>query len=262
MTAWRLNDAVFVQGIDLSVEDNSLQSVFFRADGLKMYTVGSSNRRVYEYDLSTPFNIATVVFLQSFSVSAQDTTPSSLFFKPDGTKMYVTGGTGDDINEYDLSTPWDISTSVFLQNIAVGDNPQGCFFTADGTKMFISRVGAGAGVQRYDLSTPWSVVTAVANGGTLVGISSPQGIFMNPEGTKLYVVNGTPDTVIQYNLSTANDLSTATAVFTLDVSGIDSVLSGLFISPTGLQLWVAGFNDDEITEYSLATLFKPECIIC
>jgi len=40
----------------------------------------------------------------SFSVSSQELVPQDLFFKPDGTKMYIAGGAGDDINEYDLST--------------------------------------------------------------------------------------------------------------------------------------------------------------
>ena len=32
-----------------------------------------------------------------------------------GTKLYVLGIDGDDINEYDLSTPYDISTGSFNQ---------------------------------------------------------------------------------------------------------------------------------------------------
>jgi hypothetical protein len=42
----------------------------------------------------------------SFSVAAQESQPYGLFFKPDGTKMYVIGVVGDDVNEYTLSTPW------------------------------------------------------------------------------------------------------------------------------------------------------------
>jgi hypothetical protein len=34
--------------------------------------------------------------------------------------MYVIGSVGDDVNEYDLSTAWDISTASYLQNFFVG----------------------------------------------------------------------------------------------------------------------------------------------
>jgi hypothetical protein len=39
------------------------------------------------------------------------------------------GFSGDDVNEYDLSTAWDISTASYLQNfsvIAQETSPQGC----------------------------------------------------------------------------------------------------------------------------------------
>ena len=58
--------------------------------------------------------------------------------------MYIIGGTGDEVNEYDLSTAWDISTSSFVQNFIVFDQetlPHGLSFKDDGTKMFI--VGTG-----------------------------------------------------------------------------------------------------------------------
>jgi hypothetical protein len=56
-----------------------------------MYVIGSSGDDVNEYDLSTAWDISTASYLQNFSVGAQETTPSGIFFKPDGTKMYVIG---------------------------------------------------------------------------------------------------------------------------------------------------------------------------
>jgi hypothetical protein len=35
----------------------------------------------------------------SFSVTAEETVPSGLFFSPDGSKMFVMGSNGDDVNE-------------------------------------------------------------------------------------------------------------------------------------------------------------------
>ena len=44
----------------------------------------------------------------NFSVNPQESTPEAVFFKPDGTKMYILGRSGDDVGEYALSTAWDI----------------------------------------------------------------------------------------------------------------------------------------------------------
>jgi hypothetical protein len=56
---------------------------------------------VYEYSLSIAFDISTAFFVDSFSVAAQDTLPTGLAFNTDGTKMFVVGSSGDDVNEYD-----------------------------------------------------------------------------------------------------------------------------------------------------------------
>ena len=74
-----------------------------------------------------------------------------MFFKPDGTKMYVGGYAGDDMNEYTLSTAWDISTASFVQNGTAkipANQPRGSYFSEDGTIMFR---GNDTVVYRYNI---------------------------------------------------------------------------------------------------------------
>ena len=107
---------------------------------------------------STPWDVSNAVYNGSppfdvFSVTTQEAVPSGIFFKPDGTKMYVIGSFGDDVNEYDLGTAWDITTASYLQNFSVTTqeaNPQSLFFKPDGTKMYVVGSG-GAAVYSYDL---------------------------------------------------------------------------------------------------------------
>jgi DNA-binding beta-propeller fold protein YncE len=105
-----------------------------------MYIIGSSGDDVNEYNLATAWDISTASFLQTFSVSAQESNPTDVFFRDDGLKMYVIGSSGDDVNEYNLATAWDISTASFLQSFSVAaqeTNPQGVFFKPDGLKMYV-----------------------------------------------------------------------------------------------------------------------------
>jgi sugar lactone lactonase YvrE len=67
-----------------------------------MYVIGTAGDDVNEYDLSTAWDVSSASFLQLFSVAAQETVPQSVFFKPDGTKMYVIGTASDVIWAYDL----------------------------------------------------------------------------------------------------------------------------------------------------------------
>ena len=54
--------------------------------------------------------------------------------------MFVTGLDGDDINAYNLSTAFDITTATYDTNFSVSgqvSNPQGIATNGDGTKMYI-----------------------------------------------------------------------------------------------------------------------------
>jgi len=141
---WDLSYAVWqgspVNFFRVNAQEANPQDIIFKPDGLKMYVVGSSSDTVNEYDLSTAWDITTASYSQLFSVAAQETNPTGVFFKPDGTKMYVVGSTGDDVNEYNLSTAWDISTASYSQNFSVAAQdilPTGIFFKPDGLKMYV-----------------------------------------------------------------------------------------------------------------------------
>lgn len=212
--AWDVSTASYLQSFSVAAQENIPQSVFFKPDGLKMYVMGITNDNINEYNLGTAWNISTASFLQSFSVSAEELNPRGLYIRDDGLKMYVVGSTGDDVNEYNIGTAWDISTSSFVQTFSVSaqeTDPSGIFFKPDGTKMYI--IGAtGDDINEYDLSTAWNVSTA-----SFVKAVAPFGIDINPldlfftsDGTKLFIVGQTSDTVMGYDLSTAWDVGTAT----------------------------------------------------
>jgi len=48
-----------------------------------------------------------------FSVATQETVPEGIAFSKSGEKMFIVGSNGDDVNEYTLTTAWDISTASF-----------------------------------------------------------------------------------------------------------------------------------------------------
>ena len=151
---WDLSTAVYNDQYGFSVAAQELipTGVFFKPDGTKMYVIGSIGDDVNEYNLSTAWDVSTASYVQVFSVAAQDTSPQSVFFKPDGTKMFVLGSTGDDVNEYNLSTAWNISTASYVQNFSISNQelvPEGMFFRPDGKKVYV--VGSGSAVFSYDL---------------------------------------------------------------------------------------------------------------
>jgi len=222
-TAWVVSSAVFATNFSVSGQDTSPTGLFFRADGTKMYVLGATNDAVYQYTLSTPWSVATASYDNiSFSVTAQEISPSAISFKPNGLSMYVVGNTGDAVYQYTLSTAWNVSTATFLQSFSVSGQesvPTGMAFTGDGSRMFI--VGStGDDVNVYNLTTPWDISTsAFVNVFSVSGQdTSPQGIYIKPDGTKMYIMGQTNDTVYQYTVPSIDiQLTGPTSAAALDV---------------------------------------------
>tara|TARA_R110000744_G_scaffold85144_1_gene166442 strand:+ start:154 stop:1311 length:1158 start_codon:yes stop_codon:yes gene_type:complete len=210
-TAWDITTSVYLQNFSVNSQDTAPTGIFFKPDGLKMYVLGNTSNELNEWNLSTAWNISTATYVQTFSVNSQETAPYGVFFKPDGLKMYVVGVSGRDVNEYNLSTAWDISTSVYLQNFSVSaqdTTPVEVFFKSDGLKMYV--MGYTAGVIEYDLSTAWNVTTAsfLQSFSVATQAAYPQGLFLKPDGLKIYVVGPTAQYVNEYDVGST--LATAT----------------------------------------------------
>jgi len=255
LEGWDISTASYVQNFLVSAQDSAPSGLFFKPDGTKMYVLGDNGRDVNEYDLSTAWDISSASYVQNFLVSAQDTAPTGLSFKPDGTKMYVLGLSGRDVNEYDLSTAWDISSASYVQNFLVSAQdtaPYGLFFKPDGTKMYVLG-DSGNVVNEYDLSTAWDISTASYVQNFLVSAqeTAPRDIFFKPDGTKMYVLGNAGRDVNEYDLSTAWDISSASYVQNFLVSAQDTAPTGLFFKPDGTKMYVLGDSGNVVNEYSL-----------
>lgn len=198
----------------------------------------------------------------SFSVSGQDTNPSSVTFNNDGTKMYMAGISSDNINEYDLSVPFDLSTAVYngvnLSVNAQDSQPNSAKFSQDGTKMFMMG-RANGNVYQYTLSAAWDLSTASYDSKTFyLGTqdTAPNDIDFNLDGTRMFMVGENSDTVHQYTLSTAYDVSTLSYdSVSFSVSGEETSPQSVVFNNDGTKMFIAGIINDTAYAYDLSTGF-------
>ena len=240
--------------LDVSAQENNPTGVFFKDDGTKLYIVGLGGDEVNEYTLSTAWDITTASANHAFSVSGQDTSPRGLTFSPDGTKMYICGDTGNDINQYTLSTAWTLSTASYTRVFSVSGQttvPRGIHFKTDGTKMFVS---GSQNTLEYALSTAWDISTAsYTQAGADVSPSYNAGLFFTSDGLTMYkgVWFGVPTSIYKYTLSTAWDLSSAVLSESGDVQNeAGTTPLGVYLKPDGTKMWVVGNSTDTIYQYS------------
>jgi hypothetical protein len=262
---WQYNSAESLWGIssasytNTSFSVNSQESnptgIVFKPDGTKMYITGYSGDDVNEYNLSPAFDITSATYSQNFSVQSQDSVPNNIFFKPDGTKMYMVGSSSDNINEYSLSTAWNVSTLSYVRYLGMPSglqNPTGIFFKSDGTRMYI--VADPNKAVMYSLSTAWDISTAsVSHTHTVAENTLPQDLFFKDDGTKVYILGegGGNQKVYEYNLSTAWDLSTISySSYSFDVSSQSPGCKAMTFKPDGSKMYILGTDNDIIYEYN------------
>ena len=114
----------------------------FNTNGTKMFVLGSSTDTIYQYSLSTGFDVSTASYDSvSLSVTSQDANPAGLTFNSDGTKMFMSGSATDAVHQYSLSTAFDLSTATYDSisfSVASQDTqPSKITFGNSGAKLFV-----------------------------------------------------------------------------------------------------------------------------
>lgn len=254
--AWDLGDTSYTSKT-LSISNP--RDIFFRTDGLKCYISEITNDAIQQYSLSTAWDLSTAT---SDSVSLVPVErPVGIFFKSDGTKLYVCCDYyGATIEQYSLSTAWDLSTATYDSvslNVAGQDTQLGgLWFSTDGTKLFL--VGNQHNyVYQYNLTTGWDLSSATysSNYINLTSIdATPLGLTFKPDGLKMFVLGSGTDSVLQFSLTTAWDISTASYDSISFYAGTqETYVWGLFIDSSGSYMYVVGIYGT-IYEYTLASL--------
>ena len=156
--------------LDVSGEDPSEKGLYVKADGTKLYYLGNTNDRVYQYTMSTPHDLGTATYDSvSFSFASETTSPSdgALQFSSDGTRMYVCSSL-EVIYQYNLTTPWDLSTasysgksfniSTFIGSIT------GFTLSGDGSKLYASDQLTVDQIKEFEFGTNFELDTLTDTG--------------------------------------------------------------------------------------------------
>ena len=176
----------------------------FNSDWTKMYILWA-NRRVYQYTLSTGYNMATASYDSvNFDVASQEWSPKTIAFNNDWTKMYILWTSNDTVYQYSLSTGFNMSTasydSVSFSVNSQESNPKSMAFNNDWTKMYILWT-TNDRVYQYSLSTAFIVSSASYDSVSFSVNSqdtSPKSMAFNNDWTKMYILWFSSDTVYQY----------------------------------------------------------------
>ena len=206
------------------------EDINFSNDGRKLF-ISNQEDEIFQFDLTAPFSLEGMTYndiREDFG-----THYDNFAFNNDGTKIFSLKNVGNSVKEYNLTSPYDITSrgsainDYNLDNYARVDGDdfshQGIEFSSDGTAMFI--------------------------------ISTDQ---TNPKG-------GGEEKIIQFQLSTAFDTTTASFLGTFSITmgegnvGTTGRVGGMAFDGSGSKLYIvsqynsvpSGLGADVMHQYSL-----------
>ena len=157
--------------LDLCAIDPIGRNLVFGKDGKRLYVLGRMNSKVYQFDLTTSYDLTSATQAGDFAPGINAAAPQEVRFNSDGSKMYLLTEDNQTVEEFDLSTAWELSdvsyNSVFHDaSSELGGSSQAFDFNSNGTKMFI--VGNSTEVFQYSTGS-------VESGGSGGGGSGGEG---------------------------------------------------------------------------------------
>jgi len=234
--------------------DGSTTSILFNANGTKLYLTGYSTDTVYQFSLSTAYDITASSLSYddvSFNVNGGGVlanAPFSMKWNNDGTKLFVLN-MNSKVFEHNLSTPYDVSTmsynNVVFSTASEDSSIRGFGFSNDGTKMFLGGGTQPEKIFMYNLSSAWDLSTASYSNTSYTypdSMGAPADIIFNSNGSKMFVMTYSVG-IREFELATPYDITSVTGNYY-----VQSLLTGTQDS----QAYSFTFNGDMSKIYLIA----------
>ena len=245
--------------------------IAFGSNGTKMYitrknAAGSVNE-IYQYSLSTGFDLSTVSLVRSRDLSAAPFNPAQiselngLKISPDDTKFifastnsyrssailtYTATSPGEvDSLFWDGRDTWDRiafdTTSAYSSTATLS----GSNISDDGLRLYVSFTNGDNKLLALSAAHRIGEIGSVSSFNSSDTSGTIQNSFVNSDGTRLYTTNTTRNRIYQFNIANPNDLSTASysgkELFVgAGTSYNETQLTGISLSADGRYLYFVG----------------------
>ena len=152
-----------------------VKDMAFNNDGTKMYFASGGNEPTSSYhklvqvDLGTAYEPTTidgssVSYLTAVHPTAPHTHVEGFCFSANGSYLYITEDGVDDIFQFTLSTPWDITTASYTAIKESTGNLYGLNISSDGSNMYLMYTNGASHtidstLKQCTMSTPYDITT-------------------------------------------------------------------------------------------------------
>lgn len=203
--------------------------------------------------------------------AARVDTPGGLYIRSDGIKLWIYRATSRRIQEWQMTTAWDISTASVVKTwTAPHSTGRGLHWTPDGQRLFM---GTTDRILSAYCTTPWDIATAIYEDGYYFYTGTDlRDFYMDNSGSKIFAVfNGTQNYYVtggsvatvsalvrEYSMVNFN-LGTASLVRTYRISnrliGAHAAITSVYVTDDGYMMMLGyrnmNFTTDTPVDYLL-----------
>jgi hypothetical protein len=255
----------------------------FNDDGTKYFILGGTLGTIVGYNASVTGEIrpddtadtGNTLDANGVMASSSNRSYNRFHFEDSGRKVYISDFTGAQVHRYDLSVPFDLSTSTYVSSEGSFHNASNVYdvaFTADGSRMLVS---TNWGLEAFSLSTNWDITSRSATDPdqrvqstvTVAGHYNVKDAQFNKDKDKLFVMDNSM--VVRYDLDEADDISTAWRYLKTENAsslGLKYIQSkstvfpglssgrGIDVKPDGTRVYACG-SDNRLHQADLSTAY-------
>lgn len=219
---YRNNVAAVAAAHDLSGDvETDLTTSFWKPDGTAFWFIGTDQKKLVQIDVAEAWQLIDSSGNSNLSHNGSNvldlgpaiggSTTWGIWFKPDGTKLYIYADTQDDIIEYDLNPAWDVSSASavgqpFDSFASVNRTYRAMWMSPDGFELWLSDAyGTGDAIERYKFVVPWDLSTLYFDAEFSNGLNNPSsaifGLTVTPDGNKLFMVDNDSNTIFEASIA-------------------------------------------------------------
>jgi YVTN family beta-propeller protein len=187
-----------------------MQALAVRPGGGRLYVPTGTVLKTY----AGSTNAGSRMLQGSVGTGGSDATVAAVM--PDGSRIYVTNSSSNNVGVIDTAT------NSLLTTVSVGGMPWGAAMTPDGSKVYVAN--------RLDNTVSVIATASDTVVDTITVGATPWGVASNPAGTKVYVANSGANTVSV--IGTASDTVIATV-------NVGTTPHWLAVTPDGTQVYVS-----------------------
>jgi len=180
-TAFDLSSTLtYVDSLSFSFNATSMA---FSDDGTVLFllTQDTGDKSIYEYNLTTGFDLSTATYVEKFDVEDEEYRPQGIAFNSDGDKLFITGtgNSDDEVNTYTLSPKYNLGNPTLTSSVPA-DNATGVSVDANIVLNFSESVNVNSGeITIHKSSDNVKVATIDVTSSNVTGAGTSQ-ITINP----------------------------------------------------------------------------------